>query len=169
MHGAGPSLEPRTWAQMAEIWADGLPTKTALNLFVTDPHQTYGWPVGVQPSGTIEAVWYVPDEACVSTIRITGPEHPNNVKAYATCWMEVSWGVPVGVALPDHPTSPGHGRAPQGLTSRSPLHRGRCPNVHMIHVLPAGSAVRREHVTGVSTPVENWTVRVGRVKRSRHQ
>ena len=66
------------------------PHKTALNVFVTDPHGTYGWGVGVQPSGTIEAVWYTPDEVGTSTLRITGPERPNNVKVYATCTMEVS-------------------------------------------------------------------------------
>jgi len=95
---AGRSPDARCWTQpetanvgqTVEIWADGLPTKTDLNVFVTDPHGTYGWPVGVQPSGTIEALWYVPDEAGTSTIRITGPERPNNVKVYATCWMEVS-------------------------------------------------------------------------------
>ena len=35
--------------QTVEIWASGLPTKTALNVFVTDAHGTYGWGVGVQP------------------------------------------------------------------------------------------------------------------------
>ena len=79
-----------TVGQPVEIWADGLPTKTALNIFVTDPHVTHGWPVGVQPSGTIEAVSYVPDEAGASTIRVTGPERPNNVKVYATCGLAVS-------------------------------------------------------------------------------
>jgi hypothetical protein len=95
---AGRTANGRCWTnpgsasvgQTVEIWADGLPTKTALNIFVTDPHGTYGWPVGVQPSGTVEGVWYVPDEAGTSTIRITGPERPNNVKVYATCGMEVS-------------------------------------------------------------------------------
>jgi hypothetical protein len=94
----GRSTGGRCWTQpgsasvgqTVEIWADGLPTKTALNIFVTDPHGTYGWGVGVEPSGTIEAVWYVPDEAGTSTIRITGPERPNNVKVYATCEMQVS-------------------------------------------------------------------------------
>jgi hypothetical protein len=76
--------------QTVEIWATGLPTKTALNVFVTDPHGTYGWGVGVQPAGTVEGVWYTPDEAGTSTLRITGPERPNNVKVYATCTMEVS-------------------------------------------------------------------------------
>ena len=51
---------------------------------------SYGWGVGVQPSGTIEALWYTPDEVGTSTLRITGPERPNNVKAYATCTMEVT-------------------------------------------------------------------------------
>ena len=95
---AGQTQDGRCWTQpgpanvgqTVEIWADGLPTRTALNIFVTDPHGTYGWPVGVQPSGTVEAVWYVPDEAGTSSIRITGPERPNNVKVYATCSMEVS-------------------------------------------------------------------------------
>jgi len=94
----GRSPDGRCWTQpgaanvgqTVEIWADGLPTRTALNVFVTDPHGTYGWPVGMQSSGTIEAVWYVPDDAGTSTIRITGPERPNNVKVYATCSMEVS-------------------------------------------------------------------------------
>jgi hypothetical protein len=76
--------------QTVEIWASGLPTKTALNVFVTDAHGTYGWGVGVQPSGTIEAVWYTPDEVGTSTLRITGPDRPNNVKVYATCTMEVT-------------------------------------------------------------------------------
>ena len=95
---AGRTTGGRCWAQpgsatvgqTVEIWADGLPTKTALNIFVTDPHGTYGWPVGVQPSGTIERVWYVPDEAGTSTIRITGPERPNTVKVYAACELQVS-------------------------------------------------------------------------------
>jgi len=95
---AGRTQAGRCWSQpgsanvgqTVEIWADGLPTKTALNIFVTDPLGTYGWPVGVQPAGTIEAVWYVPREAGTSTIQITGPERPNNVKVYATCGMEVS-------------------------------------------------------------------------------
>jgi ribulose kinase len=95
---SGRTADGRCWTQpgaanvgqTVEIWADGLPTKTALNVFVTDAHGTYGWPVGVQPAGTIEAVWYVPNEAGTSTIRITGPERPNNVKVYATCGMEVS-------------------------------------------------------------------------------
>jgi hypothetical protein len=77
-------------SQTVEIWADGLPTKTALNIFVTDPHGTYGWGVGVQSSGTIEGVWYVPDETGTLSIRITGPERPNNVKVYATCAIQVS-------------------------------------------------------------------------------
>jgi hypothetical protein len=76
--------------QTVEIWAEGLPTKTALNVFVTDAHGTYGWGLGVQPSGTVEGVWYTPDEAGTSTLRITGPERPNNVKVYANCTMEVT-------------------------------------------------------------------------------
>lgn len=95
---AGRSQDGRCWTQpgtatvgqTVEIWATGLPTKTALNVFVTDPHGTYGWGVGVQPAGTIEAVWYTPDEPGTSTIRITGPERPNSVKVYATCTMDVS-------------------------------------------------------------------------------
>jgi hypothetical protein len=95
---SGRSPDGRCWTdpgaanvgQTVEIWADGLPTKTALNVFVTDAHGTYGWPVGVQPSGTLDAVWYVPDEAGTSTIRVTGPERPNNMKVYATCGMGVS-------------------------------------------------------------------------------
>jgi len=94
----GPRPDAQCWTQpgsanvgqTVEIWANGLPTKATLNVFVTDPHGTYGWPVGVQSSGAIEAVWYVPDETGTSTIRITGPERPNNVKVYATCSMEVS-------------------------------------------------------------------------------
>jgi hypothetical protein len=95
---SGRTADGRCWTQpgaanvgqTVEIWAVGLPTKTALNVFVTDAHGTYGWPVGVQPAGTIEAVRFVPNAAGSSTIRITGPEHPNNVKVYATCGMDVS-------------------------------------------------------------------------------
>jgi hypothetical protein len=95
---AGKTANGRCWTnpgsatvgQTVEIWADGLPTKTALNIFVTDAHGTYGWPVGVQPAGTLERIWYAPDEAGTSTIRVTGPERPNSVRVYATCTMEVA-------------------------------------------------------------------------------
>jgi hypothetical protein len=95
---SGRTADGRCWTQpgaanvgqTVEIWASGLPTKTALNVFVTDPHGTYGWGVGVQSAGTVEGVWYTPDEVGTSTLRITGPERPNNVKVYATCSMEVS-------------------------------------------------------------------------------
>ena len=78
-----------TVGQTVEIWAEGLPTKKALNIFVTGPTETYGWPVGVQPSGTLERVWYTPQEAGASTIRITGPARPKT-RTYATCSLDVS-------------------------------------------------------------------------------
>jgi hypothetical protein len=66
----------------------GLPTKTALNVFVTDADGTWGFPVGAHLSGTVEGVWYTADALGTTTIKITGPER-GTTKVYATCSMEV--------------------------------------------------------------------------------
>lgn len=98
-HAAAPSkAAARCWTvpgsatvgQTVEIWGDGLPTRTTLNVFVTDAEGKFGWPVGVNSTGTIGGVGYTADAVGTSTIQITGPERPNNVKVYATCSMEVS-------------------------------------------------------------------------------
>ena len=79
-----------TVGQTVEIWGDGLPTKTTLNVFVTDAQGRSGWPIGVNSTGTIGGVAYTADAVGTSTIQITGPERPNNVKVYATCSLDVS-------------------------------------------------------------------------------
>lgn len=94
---AAPSKAARCWAdpssatvaETVEIWSDGLPTKTVLNVFVTDAQGRFGWPMGVASDGT-DMVTFTPRAAGTSTIQITGPERPNSVKVYATCSMEVS-------------------------------------------------------------------------------
>jgi len=93
---AGRPVAGRCWTepgsatldQTVEIWGDGLPTKTALNVFVTDAEGTWGFPVGEHFTGTVEGVWYAADALGTTTIRITGPER-GNTKVYATCSMEV--------------------------------------------------------------------------------
>lgn len=77
-----------TLGQTVEIWGDGLPTKTALNVFVTDTDGTWGFPVGAHVTGAVEGVWYTADALGTTTIKITGPER-GNTKIYATCAMEV--------------------------------------------------------------------------------
>jgi hypothetical protein len=78
-----------TLGQTVQVWGDGLPTKTTLNVFVTDEQGRYGWPMGVASDGT-NMMTFVPRTTGASTIEITGPERPNNVKVYATCAMSVS-------------------------------------------------------------------------------
>jgi len=72
-----------------EIWGVGLPTKTALNVFVTDSSGTVGFPVGERPSGILDGVYWNAGEPGTAKLEITGPTRPNT-KVYATCWMEVT-------------------------------------------------------------------------------
>jgi len=93
---AGRPVAGRCWTvpgsaglgQTVEIWGDGLPTKTALNVFVTDADGTWGFPVGAHLTGTVEGVWYTADALGETTIKITGPER-GTTKVYATCSLEV--------------------------------------------------------------------------------
>ena len=64
------------------------PTKTALNVFVTDADGTWGFPVGAHLTGTVEGVWYTADALGTTGIKITGPER-GQTKVYANCSMNV--------------------------------------------------------------------------------
>jgi hypothetical protein len=78
---------PMTVGGDALLWGTGLPTKTALNVFITDSGETYGFPVGMHPDG-IMGVGYSPEHEGTITAQITGPER-GRTKVYATCTGEV--------------------------------------------------------------------------------
>ena len=82
---------PMIAGNAAYIWATGLPTKTSLNVFADDGGETYAFPVGVQPNGTLERVEYIPEHAGTIQVRVTGPER-GQTKVYASCSGEVAAG-----------------------------------------------------------------------------
>ena len=80
---------PMIAGERAYLFATGLPTKTALNVFVDDGHERYGFPVGVQPSGTLEWIEYGTEYAGTIHVSVTGPER-GQTKVYASCSGEVA-------------------------------------------------------------------------------
>ena len=96
VHAQPTKAAARCWGEphdvsvgtMYEIWADGLPTRPALNVFVSDDLGTIGFPVGVRPSGILDGIYWNARTSGVATIRITGPVG-HNTKVYATCEADV--------------------------------------------------------------------------------
>ena len=73
------------------LWGTGLPTKTALNVFVTDPSGKEGFPIGVQESGNLEWLRMYAEYAGPAPIEITGPTKKNGeARAYATCAVTIA-------------------------------------------------------------------------------
>ena len=79
---------PMIAGEHAYVWATGLPTKTALNVFVVSGDETYGFPVGIHPDGLLEWIRYTPDHAGTIQVTVTGPER-GQTKVYASCSAEV--------------------------------------------------------------------------------
>jgi hypothetical protein len=80
---------PMVAGEHAHLFATGLPTKVALNVFVDDGDETYGFPVGIASDGTLEWIRYTPEYAGTIHVRVTGPER-GQAKVYASCSGEVA-------------------------------------------------------------------------------
>jgi hypothetical protein len=72
------------------VSASGLPTDTAVNLWVTDPSGgTVGRPLGSAPDGTFN-LNESSSSAGVWTYTFSGPTKTNNTAVYATCSVTAS-------------------------------------------------------------------------------